>query len=98
MGTVYDLLYITKKDKLLYEKNPFKSRIGLLVELVLNELPPHLKKLKGFICPYLEPIEGFEDEFVQGFELVIKENRDIEQFVRSYIPFLIMKKKKWAHS
>jgi len=93
MSSAYDLIYITKEDIDIYEINPYKSKIGILIQLVLSELPKPLQQYKKFIAPFLIPIEGFEDEKVKGFELVIKENREIEQFMHQYIPFFILKKK-----
>ncbi len=92
MKSPYNLVTVPRYDIALYKKNPAYGKVGKVFNLVLDELPKELSKHRKFINPKLKPIEGFEDAKVKGFEVVIKENSDVEKFVRKFIPFFIMKK------
>jgi hypothetical protein len=92
MSSPYDLLKITSLDLKLYKKDSSRSKIGIVINLVLAEIPKKLKPHLSFITPRLKEVEGFEDKKVKGFEVVIEGNEKIERFVKSYIPFFIMEK------
>ncbi len=94
MSSPYDLITVSPKDLSQFEEEMEKSRIGKLIILVLRELPGKFKCYQRSVAPYLKAIEGFEDQNVKGYEVVIEESREIERFVRSYIPFFILKKRK----
>ncbi len=89
----YELITIRKQDLEMFRKSPKQSRIGIILSIVLDTMPPHLKALKKFISPQIMPVKGFEDENTKGYEIVLYEHRDIEEYVKRYIPFLILKKK-----
>lgn len=92
MASLYDLITIDKYDLETFERYGLESKIGFLINLVLDEIPEHMKGIARFCSPYLKPIEGFEDEFVLGYEVVVDESPVIEKFIKSYIPFFILKK------
>lgn len=92
MNSPYDLVRITAQDLKDFVKNPEKGKVGAVLKLVLDELPYKLRIYTRFITPTLKPIRGFEDRFVKGYEIKIKENREIEMFVRRYIPFFLLRK------
>lgn len=92
MGSAYELITITPHDLFMFEKHGEKSKVGLILKLVLDELPSKLRQYVRFINPYLKPIKGFEDEKVRGYEIVVEEHKEIEQFVQDFVPFFILKK------
>lgn len=92
MSSPYDLITITLKDLEVFEKSWERSKIGIILHIIFDELPEHLKKEIPFLFPSLQPIEGFEDEHVRGYEISIVQNGEIEDFVRDYVPFFILKK------
>jgi hypothetical protein len=92
MGSPYDLITITPYDLFMFEKNGEKSRIGLILKLIMDELPSKLRPYAQFVSPYLKPIKGFEDEKVRGYEIVVEEHEEIEKFVQEFVPFFILKK------
>lgn len=92
MFSAYNLLTISKYDLITFKDNPEKGRVGVILNLIYDEMPLNLKKYARFITPYLIPIEGFEDQNVKGYELNIVGNKKIESFVRKYIPFFILRK------
>jgi len=92
MQSPYDLIRITAYDIAMFEKNAEKSKIGILLKLIFDELPSELKPFLRFVNPYLKPIDGFEDVHVVGYEICIDENEEIQKFVQNFIPFLILRK------
>lgn len=92
MGSPYDLIKITAHDLVSFKKDAPRSKIGIILNLVYEELPLKLRPSIQFITPYLRPIEGFTDNNIQGYEVVISENKKIEKFVREFIPFFILEK------
>ena len=93
MNSLYDLITITSKDLRLYQKKR-KGKIGIILSIVLEELPASLQPLKEYTLPYLKPIRGFEDKNVRGYTVRIKEHKEIEGFIKKYVPFFILKKEK----
>lgn len=94
MPSPYDLLVVTAHDLAQFERNHYRSKIRFLLSLIFNELPTELKSQTKCIDPCLRPIEGFEDKYVRGYEVAIDKNREIEIFMRKYIPFFILMKKQ----
>ncbi|MBN2016421.1 hypothetical protein JW766_06360 [Candidatus Dojkabacteria bacterium] len=92
MYSPYDLLKITENDLHTFKNNSKRGKVRKILNLVLNELPPHLKRQVKFTKPNLKPVRGFEDDKVKGYEIIIKNHKEIESFVRSYVPFFIMEK------
>jgi len=92
MFSPYNLLTISKYDLITFQDNPEKGRVGVILNMIFDELPFKLRKYARFITPCLNPIEGFEDQNVKGYELNIVGNKKIESFVRKYIPFFILRK------
>jgi len=92
MGSPYDLIKITAHDLASFKKDAPRSKIGIILNLVYEELPLKLKHSIKFINTHLRQIEGFEDNTIQGYEVVISENKKIEKFVREFIPFFILEK------
>ena len=92
MSDPYDLITITKSDLSRYERASTNNKISLIINLILSELPEKLKGKSKFIEPTLKPIPGFEDQYIKGYEVCICQNFRIEQFVRRYLPFFILRK------
>lgn len=92
MASPYEIITLSRSDLFDFECDPPNSKVGLILSLVLEELPQHLHSAVKYVFPYLEPIEGFEDEKVKGFQVSIDEDKRIEKFVRDYLPFFIMRK------
>ena len=98
MYSPYDLITITKVDLNEFQDDPFSGKIGSILNLVFDELPKDLKQYAKFTDPHLKPIQGFEDNNIKGYEIIIRGNTRIERFVRDYIPFVILKKSKNSKS
>jgi len=94
MDSPYDLITINKFDFKVFRNDPFTGKIGSLLNLVFEELPTKLKQYAKFTDPRLKPIPGFEDEEIKGYEIIILGNKRIEEFVRDYIPFIILNKRQ----
>ena len=92
MSDPYDLITITKSDLNRYERDSRNNKISLIISLILSELPEKRKDKSKFLEPTLKPIPGFEDQHIKGYEVCICQNFKIEQFVRSYLPFFILRK------
>lgn len=92
MPSGYDLVIINSVDLEMFKQDARKSKIGTLIELVLEEVPQELKFASRFVTPYIREIEGFEDDTLKGFEICVDENKEVEEFIRGFIPFLILRK------
>jgi hypothetical protein len=92
MDSSFDLITITPSDLKQYKMGNKRSKISLILQIVLDELPDSYKLASETPITNLIPIEGFEDEVVRGYEVEIKNNKVAEEFVRLYIPFFILKK------
>jgi hypothetical protein len=89
---MYDLITITQRDLDQFVHKSKGGKIHMLLNLVLEDLPKSLKKRKDFIRIELQQIEGFEDKNVKGYEVLTVGDKDIGEFIQSYIPFFILKK------
>lgn len=94
MRSPYDLITVTEGDLEAFECDAETSKIGTLIQLVLDDAPSKLKPFIRFVNPYLKSIYGFEDCRVKGYRVVIDENKAVEKYVRSFIPFFILRKEK----
>lgn len=92
MKSPYDLITITPRDLEAFEENNLHSKVWTILFLILEELPTNLQHQAGFIAPTLTPIPGFRDDKIRGYEITIKENKNIQKFVREFVPFFILKK------
>ncbi len=92
MDSPYDLITVNQVDFDRFQSDPFSGKIGSILNLVFDELPKNLKPYAKFTDPCLQPIQGFEDNDIKGYEITIRGNKRIERFVRDYIPFILLKK------
>jgi len=58
----------------------------------MEELPTQLKRKKYRITPRLEVVEGFENREVKGYAIKVDGSQRIEQFIKKYIPYVIVRK------
>jgi hypothetical protein len=92
MHAAYDLVKITASDLRIWKKGKSRGKVALLLKLVLDEMPKRYRKFINYTKPQLVPIKGFEDKKVRGYEVVVEENKKVEEFIKSYIPFFILVK------
>ena len=92
MDSPYSLITINRRDLLQYKEGFKKSKIKILLDLVLGELPDELQQEMKFTIIDIREIEGFEDDKVKGYILIAPGNKVVEAFIHSYIPFFILEK------
>jgi hypothetical protein len=90
MHAAYDLVKITASDLHIFKRSKKRGKIALLLKLVLDEMPKKYRNFVNYTKPQLVPIRGFEDKKVRGYEVVVEENKKVEEFIKSYIPFFIL--------
>lgn len=87
MKDLFKLITVSAKDVYLYNCRIRKTRISNLIEIVTERFPARTKK--GIM---IKPIMGFEDEKVIGYKICVEGDKEIENRISEYIPFLLVKK------
>lgn len=92
MSRLDDLITLTDYDVVEFECKRSDGRVWSMLNIILEELPNDLKQKADAVEPSLKPITGFEDEKIKGYEIIFNGSKEIENFVKEYIPFFIVKK------
>ena len=92
MNSPYDLITISRKDLLKFKEGQGKNKVQVILNLIFEDMPRKVHLESKFVNPKIVPIEGFEDDNVIGYKIIVEENKRIENYISKFIPFLLLKK------
>jgi hypothetical protein len=94
MNTFYELLTISPAEYQEIKKDIFTGKIGVLLSMIIEEVPKRLKHEIKCMESRFAPIYGFEDDSIKGYKIIIDSSKKLEEFIQMYIPFIMVRKKE----